>query len=270
MSDQNSKMLFLFFAIACAALRVFLKLTAVDPATGFYEGGGAARLAFNLLLAVGVIALLALRLRRTQPAVLQAGRIPRVLAALTGLSGGIYAALYFLDRLSRMDLSGGLLVGTVGLLLQMITLVIAPVCAVYLYLRIALLGGKQEFEVNGWVALSPILWQLGVLLLTFMSSTAIRSISDQMLTVLAMIFSLPFLLTHARWAGNVLRGKGVARMPAYGFPYAVLAISLGAGMVAAALAGREVSASLGLPGALHYLCSGLYAASLGLCAREAR
>ena len=169
-----------------------------------------------------------------------------------------------------MDLSGGLLIGTIGLLLQMITLVIAPVFSIYLFLRIAVLGGNKEFEANGWVSLAPILWQLGVLLLTFMSYTAIRSVSDQMLTILTTIFSLPFLLTHARWSGNVLRGKGIARMPAYGFSYAVLAISTGAGMVAAAIAGKSVDVALDLPGALYYLLSGLYAASLSLSTREAR
>ncbi len=270
MTDQRSKMLFLFFAIACTALRVYLKLTAIDPATGFYEGGGAAVPALWVLAAAAVVALALLRLRRTPPAVLQPGPCCRVFAALAGLSGGLFAAVYFLDRLSQMDLSGGLLVGTVGLLLQMITLVIAPAFTLYLLLRVAALGGRQGFETNGWIALAPIIWQLGLLLLTFMSYTAVRSVSDQMFTILSMVLSLLFWLAHARWAGNVLRGKGIARMHAYGFPYAVLAISTGAGMVAAFLAGRPVQVGLGLPGALYLLFSGLYAAALGLCAREAR
>ena len=78
MSDQLSKMLFLFFAIACTALRVFLKLTAVDPSTGFYEGGGIAVPVFLALLVLAVIALLLLRFRRTPPAVLQVGLCSRL------------------------------------------------------------------------------------------------------------------------------------------------------------------------------------------------
>lgn len=54
----------LFFSLAgcaavCLILRVVLKLTAVDPATGFYEGGGALPLVFNILLGVSVLLLLA-------------------------------------------------------------------------------------------------------------------------------------------------------------------------------------------------------------------
>lgn len=54
----------LFFSLAagaavCLILRVMLKLTAVDPATGFYEGGGALPLVFNILLGVSVLLLLA-------------------------------------------------------------------------------------------------------------------------------------------------------------------------------------------------------------------
>ena len=57
MTDQRSKMLFLFFAIACTALRVYLKLTAIDPATGFYEGGGAAVPALWVLAAAALLAI---------------------------------------------------------------------------------------------------------------------------------------------------------------------------------------------------------------------
>ena len=44
----------------CLLLRIVLKLTAIDPATGFYEGGGALPLLFNVLLGASVLLLLAL------------------------------------------------------------------------------------------------------------------------------------------------------------------------------------------------------------------
>ena len=54
---------FFFSLVGCAGvcliLRIILKLTAIDPATGFYEGGGALPLRFNIVLGMSVLLLLA-------------------------------------------------------------------------------------------------------------------------------------------------------------------------------------------------------------------
>ena len=267
MSVKTPKLIFVFSAVACVALRVYLKLTAVDPATGFYEGGGIAVTALNLLLLVSVAALVVTGLltgRKAAARGLRLGVAGRALALLTGLSAAVYGATFAADRFSRIDLSGGsnLKLLLLGLALQFIAFVLAPLGSAAFFLLVGLRGGREGFSTCGWLALCPLVWQIGLLLVTFMSYTAVRSVSDQMLAVLAMVFAAPFLLNHARWAGEVVRERGLAQLPAYGLPFALLALTVSAGALAALPAGRAVEVALGLPALCFYLCAGAYAAVL--------
>ena len=273
MSEKTPKLLFIFFAVACAVLRVYLKLTAVDPSTGFYEGGGIAVPTLNLLLVAGVAALLLLGLIQSRGRAARTLRlcpVCRALAALTGVSGAVFAAVFGAERLRGFELPGGsganLLL--LGLLLQFVAFFIAPLLSALYFLWIGLKGGEEGFSANGWLALAPLVWQIGLLLVTFMGYTAVRSVSDQMLTVVSMILIAPFLLSHARATADVDRSRGLAQLAAYGLPFALVSLTVSVGMLAALPAGRAVGAALGLPGAVFYLCAGLYAAALSFAVRR--
>ena len=121
---------------------------------------------------------------------------------------------------------------------------------------------------TGWLMLLPLVWEIGELLSSFMAYTAIRNVSDQMLTIVMMILMAPFLLAHARILSGVGVEKGLRQLLFFGPAFALFAIAVPGGMIAAALAGKTVALGLSPVSAVFYFLSGLYAAVLCLSLRR--
>ncbi len=130
----------------------------------------------------------------------------------------------------------------------------------FLYIGISLNGDTRNRPINGIALLLMLLWQTYILLTTFMSYTAIHSVSDQLLTTLMLIFLLPFLLGHGRILSGTSLEKGIRQAAVYGLPFSLLALTESAGTIAAAVAGRSLAISISLPAAIFYLILGVYAA----------
>ena len=298
----------LFFSLAgcaavCLILRVVLKLTAVDPATGFYEGGGALPLVFNILLGVSVLLLLAagyLSGRRTRGASVTFTIPLRALAFAAGISLAVWAFLNvegILEILpevltpdSRLlfNLFYCLFVGLFRLVLPIVFIYVLECIAGFVPNRKLWkdLPGKDEpdfahpinpfdlreahgyLRMNGWLMLLPLVWEIGELLSSFMAYTALRNVSDQMLTIVMLILMAPFLLAHARILSGVGAEKGVRQLLFFGPAFALFAIAVPGGMIAAALAGKTVALGLSPAAAVFYFLSGLYAAALCLSLRR--
>ena len=298
----------LFFSLAgcaavCLILRVVLKLTAVDPATGFYEGGGALPLVFNILLGVSVLLLLAtgyLSGRRTRGASVTFTIPLRALAFAAGISLAVWA---FLNVEGILEILPEVLTPDSRLLFKLfyclfvvLFRLVLPIVFIYVLECIAGfvpnrklwkdLPGKDEpdfahpinpfdlreahgyLRMNGWLMLLPLVWEIGELLSSFMAYTALRNVSDQMLTIVMLILMAPFLLAHARILSGVGAEKGVRQLLFFGPAFALFAIAVPGGMIAAALAGKTVALGLSPAAAVFYFLSGLYAAALCLSLRR--
>ena len=298
----------LFFSLAgcaavCLILRVVLKLTAVDPATGFYEGGGALPLGFNILLGVSVLLLLAagyLSGRRTRGASVTFTIPLRALAFAAGISLAVWA---FLNVEGILEILPEVLTPDSRLLFKLfyclfvvLFRLVLPIVFIYVLECIAGfvpnrklwkdLPGKDEpdfahpinpfdlreahgyLRMNGWLMLLPLVWEIGELLSSFMAYTALRNVSDQMLTIVMLILMAPFLLAHARILSGVGAEKGVRQLLFFGPAFALFAIAVPGGMIAAALAGKTVALGLSPAAAVFYFLSGLYAAALCLSLRR--
>lgn len=298
----------LFFSLAgcaavCLILRVVLKLTAVDPATGFYEGGGALPLVFNILLGVSVLLLLAagyLSGRRMRGASVTFTIPLRALAFAAGISLAVWA---FLNVGGILEILPEVLTPDSRLLFKLfyclfvvLFQLVLPIVFIYVLECIAGfvpnrklwkdLPGKDEpdfahpinpfdlreahgyLRMNGWLMLLPLVWEIGELLSSFMAYTALRNVSDQMLTIVMLILMAPFLLAHARILSGVGAEKGVRQLLFFGPAFALFAIAVPGGMIAAALAGKTVALGLSPAAAVFYFLSGLYAAALCLSLRR--
>lgn len=298
----------LFFSLAgcaavCLILRVVLKLTAVDPATGFYEGGGALPLVFNILLGVSVLLLLAagyLSGRRTRGASVTFTIPLRALAFAAGISLAVWA---FLNVEGILEILPEVLTPDSRLLFKLfyclfvvLFRLVLPIVFIYVLECIAGfvpnrklwkdLPGKDEpdfahpinpfdlreahgyLRMNGWLMLLPLVWEIGELLSSFMAYTALRNVSDQMLTIVMLILMAPFLLAHARILSGVGAEKGVRQLLFFGPAFALFAIAVPGRHDRGRARREDRRARLSPAAAVFYFLSGLYAAALCLSLRR--
>ena len=294
----------LFFSLAgcaavCLILRVVLKLTAVDPATGFYEGGGALPLVFNILLGVSVLLLLAagyLSGRRMRGASVTFTIPLRALSIAAGAALFCWTLLRLKELPEVFSADYPLMPKLLLCLFTLLFRLALPWISAFLFFRVAgagpftipcefraftaepdprlpqngfdLEGGLHTLRMNGWLMLLPLVWEIGELLSSFMAYTALRNVSDQMLTIVMLILMAPFLLAHARILSGVGAEKGVRQLLFFGPAFALFAIAVPGGMIAAALAGKTVALGLSPAAAVFYFLSGLYAADLCLSLRR--
>uniref|UniRef100_UPI003A8A264D hypothetical protein n=2 Tax=Oscillospiraceae TaxID=216572 RepID=UPI003A8A264D len=269
----------------------------------FYEGGGALPLVFNILLGVSVLLLLAagyLSGRRTRGASVTFTIPLRALAFAAGISLAVWA---FLNVEGILEILPEVLTPDSRLLFKLfyclfvvLFRLVLPIVFIYVLECIAGfvpnrklwkdLPGKDEpdfahpinpfdlreahgyLRMNGWLMLLPLVWEIGELLSSFMAYTALRNVSDQMLTIVMLILMAPFLLAHARILSGVGAEKGVRQLLFFGPAFALFAIAVPGGMIAAALAGKTVALGLSPAAAVFYFLSGLYAAALCLSLRR--
>ncbi|MCI8648995.1 MAG: hypothetical protein HFG20_02655 [Anaerotruncus sp.] len=270
--DKISRALLGISIFICGGLRIYLKLTAVDPSTGFYEGGGIIATLFLPLAGVFAAAMFLLGLlQHTYDPSLYCSLPMRLFALLTAVAAVPFAYEGVLSHLAALERMQLFHYGPVQLVLHLfiwgvglLCTTIAPLVSVWFFLQTALRArGVYRFPaVSGALALFPLLWQAAYLLRTFMAYTAIRSVSDQMLSVLSMIFCIPFLLANGRVLGGIDAEKGLRQLVTFGRPFALLAICSAISTIAGALSGRMVEAAPSLFAGIFYLTLGCYAAAI--------
>ncbi|MEM1484688.1 hypothetical protein V6615_07365 [Oscillospiraceae bacterium PP1C4] len=258
MNYKLPKTIFIFSSIACVALRIFLKLSAVDSFTGFYEGDTLTVIIFNILLGAAIIAMFALGLLAKPTAHTMNYRLPsRILAMLTGISALVFSSTNLFSQISEFtNFSASL-----NLASLVFNLIGVASGVVFLNLGFRMHSDSAGYRANGVLLLLPLLWQVYVLLTSFMSYTAIRSVSDQLLATLMLISLVPFLLAHGRILAGADTNRGIRHLVAFGLPFSLLALTTSIGTIAAALAGKPLEIALSFTGAVFYLVTGLYAAS---------
>jgi len=197
--------------VFCLGARVYLKLNAMDPVTGFYQGAGGLVLAFNVVLAVCVVLLyLVYLLRRTDGdyPVLREDKPLTFFALLVGIA----IALYQLENLGIHVFSGlGALnhgAGLAGLSLMFSGVFgwFSAIAFTFIGAR-ALLVGKGQLR-GGVFSLVAAFWMMVTLVGSFNRYTTLTTISDSLLVVLFMVFATLFFTGHARTLGGFARKDG--------------------------------------------------------------
>lgn len=271
---MNRKLLHLYFigfTAVCTGLRLFLKFASVDPLTGYYEGYGAVVWLFNLLLLAGIGGCLLLGWLQPRRSYLPVSRIRRMAAVLVGVAcfpagvSGLAAQSGQLEMLQGAITMPALIAALVVTLVSFLCLGIAPFVTGGLFLMIARhTEDSQSRPIHGLLLLVPLAWQVALLLSSFMEYTAIRSVSDQMLTTVMLILLAPFLLAHARVLGQIDPDRGARQAVVFGLPFALVAFCACMGMLAASLAGRGVTVAPSPVFSAFYLFFGIYAAAFCL------
>lgn len=266
------KQIFLFSAIASVALRIYVHITLIDPATGFYEPVNFLVTILNILLFLAAAGLLIPPLVRKQspPMVLRTGGFVRAAAALSGLTAFYWAFSVCQELWNTM--SGFQISDLLELMLRVLGSVAFPAAAGIIFLVIAVRGKEtlRRAGLGGYVLLIPVLWQILVLLTHFMRYTASRSVSDQTLCILALIFAVPFLIAHGRMAASLDLQKGARQLVAFGLPFALFALTASGGILSDIAAVKEGYRLLAfsIPEAVFYLALGLYATALVFSLKE--
>jgi len=199
----------LYFAalIFCLGARIWLKLNAMDPETGFYIGNTALVNAFNIVLALCIASLLLFylfnRTDRDYP-VLRGDKITAFFALLTGL------AIAFL-QLETLQIPGFGAINP-GVALSGIPLIVSAVFGWFSSLVFIFIGGRALFSKgimrDGIFFLIAGVWLMLTLVFKFNSYTTLTTVSDNLLAVLFMLFCSLFLTGHARTLEGLSRKDG--------------------------------------------------------------
>ena len=178
---------------------------------------------------------------------------------------GLAAQSGQLEMLQGAITMPALIAALVVTLVSFLCLGIAPFVTGGLFLMIARrTEDSQSRPIHGLLLLVPLAWQVALLLSSFMEYTAIRSVSDQMLTTVMLILLAPFLLAHARVLGQIDPDRGARQAVVFGLPFALVAFCACMGMLAASLAGRGVTVAPSPVFSAFYLFFGIYAAAFCL------
>lgn len=267
---KPQKLMFPAALLCCTVLRIYLKLSAIDPSTGFYKDNLAISSIFNWVLGVSCIALLLFGwLSKSKEAVpvFHMNLPARVFLIASGVAALVFVGSSLLEQVDSLltfssDLPGiavlfSLLISVFGI----VCLLAAPVITGILWIVIGLKGTHGAGRYHGVLLLLPVLWQSAMLLTTFMDYTLMRSVSDQMLAIVMLILMVPFLLANGRMLGGIDAKKGTRQLIMFGLPFSLVAVPLSLGVLAASFAGKAVEIGLSPFAASFYLCMGFYAAS---------
>jgi len=199
----------LYFAalVFCLGTRIWLKLNAMDPQTGFYTGNTALVNAFNAVLALCIASLFSLYLlRRTDRdyPVMRGDKITAFFALLTGFAIALF-------QLETLQIPGFGAINP-GVALGGIHLILSAVLGWFSSLAFIFIGGRALFSQgimrNGVFSLIAGVWLMLTLIYKFNSYAALTTVSDNLLAVLFMVFVSMFLIGHARTIEGLGREDG--------------------------------------------------------------
>lgn len=269
---KPKKLVFSAALIVCILLRVYLKLSAIDPATGFYTGNLAVSSIFNWITAIACIGLLLMgwfSSNKSHSPRLHKDFGVRVFSVLTGISTFVFIGSTFQKQVDDLltltygsSMISSLLLSAVGIF----CLIVAPVVSGFLFLTVGIKGCSKHY--HGALFLFPILWQTALLLSTFMSYTLMRSVSDQLLMIVSLLFIIPFLLANGRILSGTNAEKGAHQLSMFGLPFALVAVPSSIGILSSAVSGKTVMIGPSVFAAVFYLCIGLYAIAMVFSRKE--
>ena len=257
MSDKLPKGLFICSAVTCMLLWVFIKLTMIEPATGFYTGSSPLITFFNLLLFLSCLLLFVLGLFQKREWNLQETiwNLPllRFLSILCGAgaiaSAGYFGWLQYDYYLSTFNFAFDLidLIGWVaGFAGRVFFFVLMPVVSGFLWIRLGVRPPSASLSPNPYLCLAPVLWQIGLSVSFFMSFTSMRAAADQRFGITQAVLAVPFLLAFARLTSKIDPARGMRYLRLFGLVFALFALVSAGGALAAMLAGRRVTVALPL------------------------
>ena len=276
MTRKLQKNIFIVGTAVLLVLRLVLKLTMVDPLTGFYTGSTVLPGLFFWLTILVLIALLVLGWvggRNTSGTVTysKAFKLFTLLAGATAIacavSEGLSIVTAFTDlSLEYMEMSTIAMEALISLV-KFVFLALAPLVSGIAFIAIgagAHGDSDGDFRKGAILMLVPVVWQVVLLLVSYMQFTSMRSVSDQQFGIVLILLHAPYLLAFARIFSGIDPEKGCRQLAIFGLPFSCLAIVLAAGSIVASFAGHSVLIALSPLQMVYFLFMGLGGAVLCL------
>ena len=202
-----SIVLFTVSLAICMIMRIWLVFRATDQVTGFYSGGETIVAVFNAMLLITFVLTFAFYLFRNTSLDYPVFAPGRALALLALLSG-VTIILYQLEGLEILT-DGGYNPGVLLNTLPVIGVSFFGLIAAFAFIMLGIRGLLAYRGMFGRVLpLVSGVWMLLNLVAKFNSYTTLTTISDNLLTVLFMLFCMMFLVGHARTLSGLGRKDG--------------------------------------------------------------
>lgn len=197
-----------FVALAlCSAARIMLKMRFIDLDTGFYTANNGIVLVFNIALLAAVLILFVtnrLRMSSSDYPVYYRSSLSGFLAILVGISIILYM---FLEQPYSMAMEQGL-----SEFWTLVRDIASKVLGLLAGISMIWIGIGNITDRLSRAAIFPALfgsfWQVFMLVTRFNSFTVLTTISDNLLTVLFMVFASLFLVGQARTTFGLTRKDG--------------------------------------------------------------
>lgn len=251
-------------------LRAALKVLAIDPVTGFYEGPplpGSIFLVLMLLCA----AVIAVGIRRAQDPGMKSVHGSRFLEGSAALLGGALLAVSAvrLFAVVKTGFAGGE-VNVLPAWLRAIEHLLGLACGALLFwLAATWVSGADRSEKTGVASLLLVLWQALYLVDRFISFRQVSTVSDQLMETLFLLSALLFWLAHARCIADSAPSR--KRVLLFALLAVLLGLPLAVGQTAALLVFGSCSGPAVGDIVLIFCCCFYFAAFAFavLCARDA-
>lgn len=245
---ELSKIIPLFFAlfavIVCVPLRIYQARTIIDASTGFYnEINFTVYIVYALLAIAGVVAIAIPFARHNTLKITpicgkSAGyTVVALIFALTLIVDSASQLFDFLDLFSVTGYSAAYefksYISAQGGYILLIQAILGALSAVYFFVQGVTVGiGNTDTSKYRIFSLVPVLWSLMKLLYRFKRTISFVNVSDLLLELFLIVFTLMFLFVvaqiNSKIDGNMKRSEFLVsiywKIFAYGIPTAMLAI----------------------------------------------
>ena len=201
-------------------MRMIAVLSDLNPQTGFYSDGGKLVGAASVLLAAGIVLTAVLS---AKGGIERTGTEPlkNVPAAASGALAGIFVLVQ-----SVVGLNAGLF-GDAAFFYRIFSAVGILAGAVILVAAYDLATGFRTIGKHPLLALIPPLWECLLIVVLFITYSAVVNLVEDVYHTFTVVFLLLFLFTQAKLLTGIESGKSGKMIFAAGLPAALLAIATG-------------------------------------------
>lgn len=234
-SLKNIPFIFFLASLVCIVLRSFQMLKFIDPATGFYTGGGIVTAILYAVLLISSLVIVAMSFLSAESAKIQVQGVKNTAAGAATLAFSLSLLYDFIaafmgagDNLAYVGSATGFKgLMQSGAMPSFFQSVFALISAFYfLLLAKDFFKGTSKASKHRLLALAPVAWAGFRLILRFVRQISFIRVSDLFLELVMLACMLLFFMAFAQVAGGVYSDGFRWRIPAFGSVAALIAITL--------------------------------------------
>lgn len=179
--------------VVTVLLRVYLQINMIDSGTGFYVDAGFLPTAFNVLLVVFVAAIFISTMVKRPSGSLSYSKLNSTLSIFLGFVVEVVSFTQLIEIFFSIGNGAPLPV------LLLITLLVSAAAGItFVFDGFAGLSGQPKNDKGIFTCVFPTVWMILLTLSTFTSYKLTVEISDNMLHILAMVFTLLYFAARTK------------------------------------------------------------------------